>query len=150
MDTLTLSVGIGLVVTLLLTEVFGIASSGLIVPGYVALYLIHPLQLATTFAVAFITLICIQLFSPYAIIYGRRRTALMILIGYILGITANQWLIVSGIDASTIGMIIPGLLAALMDRQGITRTLTSISISSVVVRLILIILMGTDILPPTG
>ena len=39
MEILAISVGIGLVVALLCTELFGIASSGMIVPGYMALFL---------------------------------------------------------------------------------------------------------------
>jgi len=146
MDILTLSIGIGLIVTLLLTEVFGIASSGLIVPGYIALYIAQPLQLASTFAVAFTTWAIIKLVSPYVILFGRRRTAVTILLGYIIGITVNRWLASTAIEASTIGMIIPGLLATLMDRQRSVPTLTSIAISAAIVRLILILLVGTEVL----
>ena len=47
-ELLPLSVGIGLAVSLLFTELFGIASSGLVVPGYLALALNKPGELVAT------------------------------------------------------------------------------------------------------
>ena len=41
-DILTASIGIGLVVSLMFSEMFGLAAGGMVVPGYIALYLNRP------------------------------------------------------------------------------------------------------------
>lgn len=146
MELLVISVGIGLVVSLLCTEIFGMASSGLIVPGYIALYLLKPWQLFSTFAIAFATFGIVRLLSTFLIVFGRRRTALMILIGYILGLLGRQWLSLWIDDFSVIGFVIPGLIAAWMDRQTVIQTLSSLTIVSVLVRLTLVLTVGTEML----
>ena len=43
-DFLPLSIGIGLAVSLLFSEIFGLAAGGMIVPGYIGLYLNHRIR----------------------------------------------------------------------------------------------------------
>ena len=117
METLAVSIGIGLVVSLLFSELFGIASSGLIVPGYIALYLLQPWHVLATLIVAFGALGVVRLLSTILIIYGRRRTALMILFGYILGMLVQEMPWLGPAEFSVIGYVIPGLIAAWMDAK---------------------------------
>ncbi|MDX1625739.1 MAG: poly-gamma-glutamate biosynthesis protein PgsC/CapC, partial [Wenzhouxiangellaceae bacterium] len=72
-------------VTLLLTELFGLAAGGLVVPGYIALTLMQPWSVAITLAAAWLTYVSVRTLSTFLVIYGRRKTALMILIGYLIG-----------------------------------------------------------------
>lgn len=146
MELLALSVGIGLIVGLLSTELFGIASAGLIVPGYIALYLTKPLHIAATIAVALVTYLIVRFLTTFLVVYGRRRTALMILIGFILGMVLKQWSSPWGEEFAAIGFIIPGLIAIWMDRQSVAQTLASLTIVSVVVRLILVLVAGSELL----
>ena len=44
-----------------------------------------------------------------------------------------------------IGFIIPGLIAIWIDRQGIIETLAALITASVVVRLILVLVVGTEL-----
>jgi poly-gamma-glutamate biosynthesis protein PgsC/CapC len=145
METLALSVGIGLVVSLLFSELFGLASGGLIVPGYIALYMLHPWQLLATLSVAIATYGVVRLLSTFLIVYGRRRTALMILIGYVLGMLVRQTPWLGPQEFTVIGFVIPGLVAAWMDRQGVLQTLSSLVLCSVVVRLILVLAVGMEL-----
>lgn len=145
MELLAVSVGIGLAVSLLFTELYGLASSGLIVPGYIALYLLQPWHILATLAVALATFGVVRLMSTFLIVYGRRRTALMVLLGYILGMMVSQTPWIGPDDFTVIGFVIPGLIATWMDRQGIVQTLSSLTLSSVTVRLILILSMGTEL-----
>ncbi len=145
-ELLSMAVGIGLVVGMLFTEVFGIATGGLIVPGYMALYLTKPADIAITLAVAFATFGFVRALSSFMIIYGRRRTALMILVGYIIGMLVSNWRGVAMLDYYVIGFIIPGLIALWMDKQGVVQTLASLTIVSVIVRLILILIVGPEVL----
>ena len=147
MELLALSVGIGLVVGLLFTELFGFASGGLIVPGYLALALDRPYDLIATLVIAVVTFSAVRVLGTFLIIYGRRRIALMILIGYLLGMLVSTWSGPWGGDFSVIGFIIPGLIAIWMDRQGVGVTLCALTIVSVVVRLMLILFVGQELMP---
>ncbi len=148
MELLTLSVGIGLAVSLLFTEMFGIASGGLIVPGYIALSLTRPLDVALTIGAGLVTFAVIHTLSSFVILYGRRRTVLMILVGYLVGLAA-RWITAGVVPVETemhvIGFIIPGLIAIWLDRQGIIETLSALITASIVVRLVLIIVVGTEV-----
>ena len=76
-----LSIGLGVVFSLVFNEVFGAAAGGIVVPGYIALHLAHPMDVVLTLAMAFVTFAIVHLLSSIIIVYGRRRTVLMILVG---------------------------------------------------------------------
>ncbi len=85
MDTLTLSIAIGLIVSLLFTEIFGLSAGGMIVPGYLALNLDRPVTILITLLTAAAAFAAVRGVSRVAIIYGRRRVVLMILFGFLFG-----------------------------------------------------------------
>ncbi|MBX3130261.1 MAG: poly-gamma-glutamate biosynthesis protein PgsC [Polyangiaceae bacterium] len=148
-ELLPLSVGVGLAVSLLFTEMFGIAAGGMIVPGYLALNLARPVDVALTIGAGFVTFAIVHTLSSFVIVYGRRRTVLMILVGYLVGM-AVRWSAASfveplGADLAVIGFIIPGLIAIWLDRQGILETLAAMITASVVVRLILVVVVGVEL-----
>ena len=145
MELLAISVGIGLVVGVLFTELFGIAPAGLIVPGYLALYLTDTKMLVGTLAVALVTLGVVRLVASFILLHGRRRTALMILLGYVLGMLVSQWSGSWGQPLETIGLIIPGLIAMWMDRQSVPHTLSSLFIVALTVRFVLILTVGVEL-----
>jgi len=145
MELLALSVGIGLAVSLLCTELFGMASGGLIVPGYIALYIDQPLHVVATLTVAFATFSVVRVLSTFLVVFGRRRTALMLLLGYILGMVVRNWSGFWGQEFTAIGFVIPGLIATWMDRQSVTQTLASLATVSIIVRLILILAVGSEL-----
>lgn len=150
MDQLTLSIGIGLGVSLLFAELFGLAAGGMIVPGYFALYLTKPLVVLLTAGSGILTYLLVRVISGFVIVYGKRRTVLMILTGYLLGLiipAAFPALIPTGqvVEVRIIGYIIPGLIAIWLDRQGIVETLSTLLIASAVVRLTLILILGEDL-----
>lgn len=145
-ELLPISVGIGLAVGLLFAEVFGIAAGGMIVPGYLALALSKPLDVALTLSAGLITFLMVRAISTFVIVYGRRRTVLMILIGYLLGmlIRAVPGAAAQHLELEVIGFIIPGLIAIWFDRQGVIETLAALTTASVLVRLILIAVLGVE------
>ena len=146
-EILALSIGLGLAAGLLMTEMFGIASGGLIVPGYMALYLTRPWDIVMTLAVAYATFALVRTLSSFLIVYGRRRSALMIMVGYLLGMLVRFVINLPFDDVAIIGFIIPGLIALWMDRQGVLQTLGSLIIVSVIVRLALLLTVGAEMLP---
>jgi len=144
-EILPISIGIGLAVGLLMTETFGVASGGLIVPGYIALYLLRPWDVLLTIAVSLISFALVKTLGTFLIVFGRRRTVLMIIVGYILGMMAHNFAGFFPENYEIIGFIIPGLIAAWMERQGVVETISALTITSVVVRLILILLLGVEV-----
>ena len=151
-DLLAVAIGVGLAVSLHFSEMFGLAAGGMVVPGYFALYLDDPAAVIMTLVVALATFFVVHLLSMVMIIYGKRRTVLMILVGYILRMFMDYVAIdaspaldaITSSDLVIIGYIIPGLIAIWIDRQGLVETISTLLAASVVVRLILIVIFGTE------
>lgn len=137
------SVGIGIIASLLFTEFVGLYAGGLIGPGYLALFLNQPLRIAMTIATALITYVFVSSLSKFIIMYGRRRFAAAVLIGYIVGwlvgtMPLGTW--ASDHNLRVVGYIVPGLIANDMLRQGVVKTMVSLSCVTVFVRLVLLII----------
>ncbi len=146
LDLLTLSIGLGLVVSLIFSETLGKGSGGLVVPGYVALYLTQPVNIALTFAAAFLTFAIVRGLSSFLIVFGKRRTVLMLLVGFATGasfrmLLGRGWLGTEGLELTVIGYIVPALIAIWMDRQGWLDTCTTTLTAAVVVRLALVLVV---------
>ena len=151
MELLPVSIGIGLGVSLFLSEIFGLTAGGLVVPGYIALHLSEPVTILLTLGAGIAAFIVIQALSSIMIIYGRRRIVLLVLAGYLIGSAVRAFVESSGqlegVEFSVIGFIIPGLIAIWIDRRGIVESLCSLVTVSVIVRLILVLLFGTELKP---
>ena len=139
---LWVAVGTGLVISFIFAETIGLAAGGLVVPGYIAMFLDKPLMIVGTLVIAFIVYAIIRIIAKYTILYGRRRLILAILLGFV-GSVIFRIVGMSFGDVSMflpIGYVIPGLLAYWIDKQGIIDTLSTLFIASVVVRLIVILI----------
>ncbi|MCK4453033.1 poly-gamma-glutamate biosynthesis protein PgsC [candidate division WOR-3 bacterium] len=138
------AVGIGMFLSLILTETIGLAAGGIVVPGYIALVLHNPVQVIITIVVGIITYLIVKLISLYIIIYGRRLLIISILIGYLIAYITKISPMVAmdtlSINIETIGFVIPGLIAYWIARQGIIPTLSAMIIVSSLVRLTIIII----------
>ena len=153
-EILTVAIGLGLAVSLIFSELFGLAAGGLVVPGYFALYLNHPWLIFVTIGCAVVTFLVVHLLSSFVILYGKRRTVLIILVAYLLRITIDYGMqgVVMSVPGSEdtglliIGYIIPGLIAIWLDRQGVVETITTLISASVVVRMVLILIYGNALL----
>lgn len=143
-ELLPISIGIGLGVSVFLSELFGLAGGGLVVPGYLALHLTDPPTVGVTIAAGFAAFLLVRALGSVMIVFGRRRTVLMILAGYLTGMIARYLMQGVGdqLEYQVVGFIIPGLIAVWLDRRGIVESLSSLLTASVIVRLILIIFMG--------
>ena len=143
-----LAVGIGMCLSLMLTETLGVTAGGVIVPGYIALFLDEPFKIIVTFSIAILVVLIIKVLSNFMFIYGKRRLVLSLMLGFIFGyfsklyLDPNKFLFMGSFDLSSIGNIIPGLIASWMDRQGTLKTMSVIMIIAVACRLILIIISG--------
>ena len=142
-----IAIGIGMVLSLFFTETLGVTAGGIIVPGYIALYMTDPIKILATFSVSLIVFLIVRSLSSFMLIYGKRRLVLSLLLGFILGYLSKIYLsdINEVNDLSVIGNIIPGLIASWMDRQGILQTISVILITSSIVAMILIIISGGEV-----
>ena len=140
------SIGLGLVLSLASSEILGIAAGGMVVPGYIALMLHDPFRIAGTIVVSLATLGCLAIVKRYTFIYGRRRIVFTVLIGFILGWLSRDYLTIhtrtTDLEFHSIGLIIPGLIANWMDRQGVIPTITMMIITATLVRLVLVLVSG--------
>ena len=144
------AVGLGVILSLIFSELLGASAGGIVVPGYIAMYLHQPTFIVGTIAVSFATLIFIKIISKITLLYGKRRMVLSILIGFILGWASRNMIFANvtiyDLRMQSIGYIIPGLIANWMERQGIFRTLFTMVIAAVLVRLMLIIISGGEVM----
>ncbi len=135
---LELSIGLGIFGGLLLFELLGYSPGGIVTPGYLALFIDQPLRILGTIIVALITYLIIHYLSKVIILFGKRRFALTILIGFTIGWLWSFLLAeyaVTSQELKVIGFIIPGLIANEMSKQGITETVSSVVIVTAFVKI---------------
>jgi poly-gamma-glutamate biosynthesis protein PgsC/CapC len=129
---------LGVVVSLLMTELVGLSPGGIIVPGYVALYLTVPLRLSATALDAGLALGAVLLLSRWVVLFGRRRYAAFLLSGFLARVLMER-IIPSVVPEApvlaAVGWLIPGILAADAHRQGLWRTLGALLAAALLVRL---------------
>ena len=85
LDNPAIAIGLGMIISLILTESIGVTAGGLIVPGYIALNLHSPYMVLITFLISIFTLLILNLLSRFIIIYGKRRLVFCLLFSFILG-----------------------------------------------------------------
>lgn len=145
------SIGLGLIVSVIFSETLGLAAGGMVVPGYMALMIHAPLRILGTIIVSLLTFYSVKLLSNYMFIYGRRRTVLVILIGFLIGWLSRRFFMIplpggTSLEFQSVGFIIPGLIANWMERQGVIQTLSTMIVAAVVVRLLLMIFTGGQVI----
>ena len=140
------AVGIGVIISLLFLEGFGVAAGGIVVAGYMAMFLHHPWSILATLSISFTVYIIVKLLGKVMFIYGRRRMVISVLLGFVLGWMARTYgffgPLPSTYSVQVIGFIIPGLIANSMEKQGILSTLSVMFVAAVIVRFVLIIVFA--------
>ncbi len=142
-----ISIGMGIILSLVLSEALGVTAGGIIVPGYISLFLDQPVQVVSTFLVAILVWMIIKGLSKVMFLYGKRRIVLALILGFFFGyLSRTIYVDTESIKSvAVIGNIIPGLIANWMDRQGVVRTLSVVLLTAVIVKLLVIILFGGTI-----
>ena len=138
------TIGLGIVLSLLLSETLGVTAGGIIVPGYIALYIHQPFQVIITLLVAIIVWAIIQILGKQVFLYGKRRIVLALILGFFFGFLSRNFIFFSQdmVSLAVIGNIIPGLIANWMDRQGVIRTISVVILTAVMVKLAIILFFG--------
>lgn len=138
-----LSITLGIVLSLIFIEAFGMAAGGVIIPGYIALQLTNVDHMIGTLVISLLTFLIILFISKFTFLFGRRQMVVALLVGTLLSILSHHLLIVntsdSTVEFSAIGWVIPGLIAHWAAKQGYIKTIAMLSITSIIVRLIVIV-----------
>jgi gamma-polyglutamate biosynthesis protein CapC len=155
---LTFGVFIGIAVSMLWWEKELLSPGGVVVPGYTALFLLtNPLIIVYTLGVAVLTAVAIRTASRFSILYGRRRFAVTMLTALTLTFAVQQvFVLLNTLLPSTfssfftgpvsfqgfqvVGIIIPGLIANEIHRQGLVPTLSTLAMVSVITALIVYVI----------
>lgn len=123
------SLFIGVVLSLLFAEKFGINPAGLVVPGYLALIFDQPVMLLSVLIISCLTYFIVNHgVSRWVILYGRDKFAAMILTGMILKFLLDLIYPLTPfemVEMSGIGVVIPGIIANTIQKQGVVITLAS-------------------------
>ncbi len=118
----------GAVVGLFLYERFEIAGGGIVLAGYLALFVRQPSYIAFTFGIALLTWVLVtKVLARYVLLWGRNRLAIMIFVGATLAwaIEAVWGMSRLPFEAHVVGIALPALLANDFQRQGVLRTSTA-------------------------
>lgn len=138
-----LAITLGIIISLLFIESFGLAAGGLVVPGYIALQLDSIDKILGTILVSVLTYGIIYSLSKVMFLFGRRQMVVSLLIGTILSIISHNYLFAnvgdSTFELNAVGWVIPGLIAHWSLKQGVVKTFSILTITSILVRLIVII-----------
>ena len=116
---------LGLTLSLLFQEKFGINPGGLVVPGYIALSFKDPKGVIVIFIISLLTYMIVEfVLNKFLILYGRRRFLAMLFVSMLLNIliTTVNASMGNALDAlSAIRIVIPNAYY----KQGIKLTVAS-------------------------
>ncbi|SDI46736.1 poly-gamma-glutamate biosynthesis protein PgsC [Alteribacillus bidgolensis] len=126
---LYISLVVGIVLSLIYAEKTGVLPAGLIVPGYLALIFDQFVFIGIVLLISFLTyFIVVYAIGKMTILYGRRKFAAMLTTGIILKTVCDFFYPVFPFEIHElrgIGVIVPGLIANTIQKQGVVPTVGS-------------------------
>ena len=117
----------GVAISLLFAELTGRSPAGLVGPGYIALSLQTPQRVVYTLVLAFAAWGIAKFLARFMILYGRRRFAVLILLAFVVDLAVNAAGILS-YDPGMIGVLVPGIIAQEMEKQGVVKSMLSLGV----------------------
>ena len=129
------------VLSLIFAEKFGINPAGLVVPGYLALIFDQPIMLLSVLIISCLTYFIVSNgISKWVILYGRRKFAAMILTGMVIKFIFDLLYPLTPfemVEVSGIGVVIPGIIANTIQKQGVVITLSTTMLLTCITYIIL-------------
>ncbi|ARV91375.1 poly-gamma-glutamate biosynthesis protein PgsC [Bacillus thuringiensis serovar roskildiensis] len=120
---------LGVTLSLIFTEKTGILPSGLVVAGYLALIFDQPIFMLIVLLISVLTyLIVTKGIARFTILYGRRKFTAMLITGICLKLVFDYLYPVLPFEVYEfrgIGVIVPGLIANTIQKQGVPLTIGS-------------------------
>lgn len=135
----TLCLAAGILLGMLYYRQTGWACGGIITPGVVALYIHQPAALGVSLAAGLVTALFLEGVVRLGGLYGRQRLAAALLIALAL----RYPVVALGGEASLwLGWVVPGLVGADAQRQGVVDTLAAVVSVSAAAALLVHLLYG--------
>ncbi|WP_300360564.1 poly-gamma-glutamate biosynthesis protein PgsC [Fusobacterium sp.] len=134
---------LGIVITIIFYEITEISSGGLIVPAYLALYLENSQKVIITLIAAIIVYLIVRIISDRTILYGRRKFAVYIIVGFLVRLffrKINLYLEeyqIEFLSGNIIGIMITAILARDIERNGMIKSLSLLMIVSIFIKSII-------------
>lgn len=120
---------LGVILSLLFSERTGIIPAGLVVPGYLALVFDQPIFVAVILFISLLTYVIVTYgIEKIVLLYGRRKFAAMLTTGILLKLILDftyPMLPFEILEFRGIGIIVPGLIANTIQKQGAIITVGS-------------------------
>ena len=136
---------VGLIIATLFTELTGLYPGGIIVPGYLALFVDQPLRLAGTLIVALLAWGVYRAVARIFVVFGRRRFLLLVVLGgfwTLIGYRIVPMAWPASLELRAIGWVVPGLIANAFERQGFVPTVAAMGVASAATYFALHLLYG--------
>lgn len=148
-DVVRLAFVFGVITSVLLYERRHVTTGSIVVPGYIAVFLLQPIVLATTALVAGIAYWFVNRFvTRWVLLYGRVKFTVLVLVSMVMQILLlkttpeTAWLWESSAPlVVAAGYVVPALIAHDMGRQGIKKTFAAVAASGAIVAIPLVVLV---------
>lgn len=139
-ELVRLALAFGVVVSMLFYDRYGVTTGGIIVPGYLALFVLRPSQIAVTLLMGVLIYWVVQkLLRPRWMLWGRKLFETEIVVALIFQtVWLGVFLYLAPMQQDltllySIGFLVPGIIAHDMGRQGVRTTILSALGSALVV-----------------
>ena len=120
---------LGVILSLIFSEKTGIIPAGLVVPGYLGLIFDQPVFIMMVLLISLLTYLIVTYgISRFVILYGKRKFAAMLVVGISLKLIFDYFYPLMPFEIYEfrgIGVIVPGLIANTIQKQGLVVTLGS-------------------------
>jgi gamma-polyglutamate biosynthesis protein CapC len=120
---------LGVILSLIFSEKTGIIPAGLVVPGYLGLIFDQPVFVMMVLLISLLTYLIVTYgISRFVILYGKRKFAAMLVVGISLKLLFDYFYPLMPFEIYEfrgIGVIVPGLIANTIQKQGLVVTLGS-------------------------
>lgn len=138
-DHETFCLAAGILLGMLYYQRTGWACGGIITPGVIAMYAGDPMRSGIALLAGLVTFLLLEALVRVSGIYGRQRLAAAMLIALALRYPlVSAW----GETSLWLGWVVPGLVGADMQRQGILVTLSAVVSVSIAAALSVFLLQG--------
>jgi len=139
-DHETVCLAIGILLGMFYYHKTGWACGGIITPGVIAIYISSPEKVLVSVAAGLGTWLVLELLVRISGLYGRQRLAAAMLIALALRYPlVSVW----GETSLWLGWVVPGLIGADMQRQGVAATLSAVvSVSTVTAMIVFLLLVA--------
>lgn len=140
-EVVRLAFVLGVAVSMLLYERRHLTTGSIVVPGYIAVFIVYPLIIVATFVNALLSYFIVnKVLRRWFLLYGRTKFTVMALVSIVIQTAmlkltpSGPWLWESDLKLFVgVGYVVPALIAHDMGRQGIARTTKSVLMAAAIV-----------------